>query len=515
MLRIALCLLAVLGTATAVDDGAELVAEFRRYYGKDRSPEERREAVLVLQGIDSRMAAEALLEAFEDEDFAVRRAAVETLGTHRLPATATWLVEEVLTDRKVAKRTLFRAGVAESLGRMQQPVAFETLRALLGERDLSLRLAGITALGFLGEARGCAEVGPLVRDADGAVAVAALEALIRIGDGPASGASVVTGLEHPDWRVRARAIEAVVALSVKAGVRPIIELMATEEGRLRGDAYVALKSMTLRDFGEDAATWRTWWDRTEPSYELPDPKLVAEALERARTEGTKYTAGQKEFLGLQTTSENILFVIDVSGSMETPFGDPERLAATGRTYKSLQRLEIVKEELSHTIRELPETTSFNIVAFATDVKAWKKDTVKANVLNKNNALAWVARLKPLGSEAQGFKAQTGLIDMQTNEGLTNTHLALMTALGEPLESKGPADFVTNSPKSPLDTIFFLTDGEPTIGKSLDMTVIRREVRRVNEFRGVQLHVIYVGEFGGDDFKVLARENGGVFVAIGG
>jgi hypothetical protein len=41
------------------------------------------------------------------------------------------------------------------------------------------------------------------------------------------------------------------------------------------------------------------------------------------------------------------------------------------------------------------------------------------------------------------------------------------------------------------------------------------VRRLNEFRGVQIHVIYVGEFGGEDFELLARENGGLFVAIGG
>ncbi len=33
--------------------------------------------------------------------------------------------------------------------------------------------------------------------------------------------------------------------------------------------------------------------------------------------------------------------------------------------------------------------------------------------------------------------------------------------------------------------------------------------------GLQIHVIYVGEFRGEDFEKLAHENGGVFVAIGG
>ena len=35
------------------------------------------------------------------------------------------------------------------------------------------------------------------------------------------------------------------------------------------------------------------------------------------------------------------------------------------------------------------------------------------------------------------------------------------------------------------------------------------------YRGVQIHVIYVGEYGGEDMEKLAHENGGVFVSIGG
>ena len=54
-----------------------------------------------------------------------------------------------------------------------------------------------------------------------------------------------------------------------------------------------------------------------------------------------------------------------------------------------------------------------------------------------------------------------------------------------------------------------------MGKTVDMYEIRREVQRVNAYRGVQIHVIYVGEFGGEDFEKLAHENHGVFVKIGG
>jgi HEAT repeat protein len=501
--------------AAGPDEAAELIAEFKRFYSADRSPQERLESVAVLDGIDRTEAARALLAALEDQDFVVRRRAIEVLGRQRREETARMLLDEVLLGRKQAKRTMLRAGVAEALGGMGHAFAYDALMALLSERDEQLRLAGIAALGALGDPQACAALSAIAAEGDGTLAVAALDALVAIGSAEGARAAVVAGLHHEDWRVRARAIGAVVALRLKAGVRGLIELLRDEEGRLAGDAYQALKAVTLREFGDDAKVWSDWWDRTEPRFEMPDLEKVREARERAAREGTSYSKAQKRFLGLETRSENLLFVIDVSGSMEIPFGDPDRLAAMGREYSSLKRLEIVKEELVVTIQELPDTTSFNILAFATDVSSWKQAPARANVLNKNNAITWVQRLKPLGGRAAGFRAQTGLDTAAAEEGATNTHLALLTALGEDPDGRGGTGFVTDAPKSPLDTIFFLTDGEPTVGKSVDMNVIRQEVRRVNEFRGVQIHVIYVGEFGGDDFERLARENDGLFVAIGG
>ena len=92
---------------------------------------------------------------------------------------------------------------------------------------------------------------------------------------------------------------------------------------------------------------------------------------------------------------------------------------------------------------------------------------------------------------------------------------MLCALGIPGDPIDIGDAASRPPKTPVDTVFFLTDGEPTVGRSVDMNVIRGEVRRVNQYRGVQIHIIYVGEFGGDDFEDLAHENGGIFVAIGG
>jgi hypothetical protein len=510
-----LCMLLLLAGLVAPADQSELVAEFRRYYAKAKTPRERWEAVQVLKDIDSLEAAQALSVAFEDEDFAVRRAAIDVVASFRREDSAQWLADEILLSRKQAKKTRLRAGAAEALGGMGQAFAYIPLSALLEDKDPELRMAAIAALGRLKEPRACRDLSLMAASEDGSVALAALDALVSIGSGPGAQDAVLAAMQHADWRVRARAIAAVYDLRLKAGIRPLIERLAVEPGRLAGDAYQMLKSITLRDFGDTAAEWQKWWDRSESSWELPDFEKVAAAREAERKSGTRYTTGKKEFLGVATRSENILFVIDVSGSMEVPFADTERLKSSGRQYSSFQRLQIVKEELLQTIAELPESTGFNIIAFASDVKVWKKEPVRANVLNKSAASDWVSRLKPLGGQSAGFKAQAGLSREAANEGQTNTHLALMTALGEPPESKGGQGFVTAAPKNPLDTIFFLTDGEPTVGKSVDMREIRGEVRRVNGFRGVQIHVIYVGEFGGDDMEKLAHENGGVFVSIGG
>ncbi len=515
----ALLLAVCLPLVPVADDTSETVALFRKVYGKSEDPRQRYEAVLEMRGLDTLEAAQALLAALEDQDFGVRRAAIEALATYRKEEVARWLCDGVLLERKLAKKTLLRAGVVEALGGMGHAWAYDACTSQLAEKDLGLRLAAVAALGSLGNPAACGSLSALAGDAEGALALAAVDALVRIKSVPGAEAAVLGALEHPDWRVRVRAIEACVALGLKSSVRPLIVRMSSEEGRLRGDAYGALKSLTLRDFGDNPAAWRTWWDRTEAGFVMPDLEKVRLALEEERVKGTKYSSGAKTFLTIATKSENILFVIDVSGSMDTPFGDPERLKMTGRSYTSLQRLAIVQDELIATITDLPDTTSFNIVAFATDVRSWKKDPVRATVLNKAGATDWISRLQPLGIKRGGtsFGVATGMeLPEPDNEGSTNTYLALMTALGEPVEdARHPRTFVTEESRTPLDTVFFLTDGEPTVGKTVDMNEIRREVLRVNAFRGVQIHVIFVGEQGGEDLQKLAHENRGVFVKLGG
>jgi HEAT repeat protein len=528
--------------AAGDDPSAEVVASFKRFYASAKQPRDRYEAVLVLKDVNTPLAADALLAPLQDDDFGVRTAAIETLGGYKREDIAHWIVDTVLTDKKIGKKPLLRAGCIEVLGLMGWNFGYAPAADALKEKDVGLKLAAITTLGRLHNKEACPALSQVAADPDGALALAALDALSQIGSAEGAQDAVVGAFKHADWRVRARAIEAVVKLRIKAGVGPLIEAYANEDGRLRGDAIEALRTSTCWDLGDNPDDWRKWWADHEATFVMPDPEKVAEALAKAKSSGetrmaVKKAPGEKQFLTVSTRSESMVFVIDVSGSMDIPFGDPERLKMTGRTYPSLQRLAIVKEELKSTITDLPETTSFNIMAFATDVRPWKKDPVKANVLNKAAAIDWVNKLHPLGLNTGGtpFDVQVGQAKLENSEGATNTFLALMTALGVPEQGlggtssgnakpkvstgSGPGGAVGFETQTPLhnayDTIFFLTDGEPTVGKTVDMFEIRREVRRVNQYRGVQIHVIYVGEVGGNEMADLAHENGGVFVKIGG
>jgi Mg-chelatase subunit ChlD len=66
----------------------------------------------------------------------------------------------------------------------------------------------------------------------------------------------------------------------------------------------------------------------------------------------------------------------------------------------------------------------------------------------------------------------------------------------------------------IDTIFFLSDGRPTVGDYVDPQDVAREVRELNQLRKVVIHTIAIGEFQKDFMKVLAEQNGGIFVDLG-
>jgi len=179
-------------------------------------------------------------------------------------------------------------------------------------------------------------------------------------------------------------------------------------------------------------------------------------------------------------------------------------------YPGFTRIEIVKTELARTIERLEPYVKFNIVAFATKVKPWKKKLVRANVLNKSSAADFIKRLQAIGGASRSGLAAAGLTgSANLGEGKTNTYEALITALDA--AGRGVRD---KAYEVAVDTIFFLSDGRPSTGKFVDTADILREVNTANELRKVVIHTIAIGEFQKHFMEQLAKSNGGVFVDLG-
>jgi hypothetical protein len=275
------------------------------------------------------------------------------------------------------------------------------------------------------------------------------------------------------------------------------------------DIGAALASITGRDFGARTTQWQSFWETFGERFEIPtDAEIARLRAEQAKHQAVYQPGDGTSYHGVVTPSRAIVFVIDVSGSMEALVVEKERFEGGG--YPSLLRIDIVKTELARTLETLEPWVEFNILAFATEVRPWKKDLVKANVLNKSSAVDWVNRLAAIGGASQEDLAKAGLVGAANLEaGKTNTYDALMAALGAPPSGEEDDDYAVA-----VDTIFFLSDGRPSHGEYIEPKDILREVRRANELRRVVIHTIAIGEFQKDFMRELAAENDGAFVDLG-
>jgi hypothetical protein len=271
----------------------------------------------------------------------------------------------------------------------------------------------------------------------------------------------------------------------------------------------ALAAITGRDFGARLDAWQNFWKSFEGRFQIPSDEELQKlrALQKERKEAYQPPPGATSYHGIDTPSESIVFVIDVSGSMEQEVVQRGRFPAGD--YPSWKRIDVIKTELIRTIRALDPKVQFNVLAFATDVKNWKKAPVKANPPNKSSAEAWVARLEAIGGQSKEELAAAGLVGAANLEaGKTNTYGALMAALGV------QAGSVERGYEVEIDTVFFLSDGRPSHGKFVDPDDVLREVRLANDLRKVVIHTITLGEFEKDFMQQLAEQNGGRFVDLG-
>lgn len=243
------------------------------------------------------------------------------------------------------------------------------------------------------------------------------------------------------------------------------------------DTKQALTDITGEDFA-DALAWRDFWKVAGPGF---DPANRGEKT----TSTTKVREDEaSQFFKEQIIAKRIMFVIDVSGSMEQE--DPPIEGQGGG-----KRIERVKQELVRTIQGLKKDVSFNVIAYSSVVKSWQRlgkgqNLHQATPGNKASAVKWVESLKA--------------------DGLTHTDEAIEKCF-ELLE---------------VNTIVLLSDGAPfkEPPAQISGTEIIDKVKGLNRLRGVKIYTFCFEVFKSmnaqellDFMEQLAVQNGGNMTLI--
>ena len=511
-------LLALAGPLFAFDE--ETVQNFKKYFKTYKEPAARVEAVLALENLPEVAIVDLVVPILKDADPDVVRAAIRVLTTMKDPAQIAAL-KAVLEKEKTEA---IRVGILRALSESKADGAAAAAVQLLGDKSWEVRRRALQLLMNAKAADSAEKVAPLGLDTEPAVRAQALDTLASFKSDLVV-PKAIANLNDAVWQVRASAFAALKAVRHKDAVEPLVLRMQQEEGRLVPDLAETLANLTGQEHGSDPLKWKTWWEQNKANYTLP----TEEAIIYFRTRREAATGDKKPqwshprttvtgYHGIETTSRSILFIIDVSGSMEAEVIEKERFS-DGK-YPSMQRIDIVKTELMRTIDRLDANVNFNILAFATKVDPWKKDLVPSNIVNKSAAKDWIRGLEAIGGNSKEDLASAGLVGSANMEmGKTNTYGALMAGLGidAAKKDKGPATGAAVPDKNykvGVDTMFFLSDGRPTVGDYIDPEDIKREVKAANELRKVVIHTIAIGEFQKEFMKRIAEDHGGVVVDLG-
>ncbi len=284
-------------------------------------------------------------------------------------------------------------------------------------------------------------------------------------------------LGHPVWSTRLIALRSLAKRRDASLLQPIVDQMQEEVGRMQLNFGDVLFDLTGQPFGRRAETWARWLKDQGGKPQLMsqaevDKLRAAEADRRLKDISTTDNGREAPlFFGIQIVSERVLFIIDVSGSMAEP------LRAKTVSDKPATRMEVAKKELRDAIGGLPDGAIFNIVPFSGSAMSWQDGGgVPASEETRADAQDWLTLLDASGG--------------------TNLYDALQYALDDP----------------DVDTIYLLSDGEPSIGDLIDPQLIRDDIAERNKNRGIEIHSIAIGT-GLQVLEWLAEDSGGSYFEV--
>ncbi|PIE23000.1 MAG: hypothetical protein CSA62_09715 [Planctomycetota bacterium] len=354
-------------------------------------------------------------------------------------------------DKRLRRRALL------ALARQGAPETVAIVETLLASKDEEARLDGLEAL----------EVGAPFSE----VSQRRLLEVLQKGssDEKVLGIAVATKRKLPgaygelpgwlgerDWRLRSAGYRYAAALRRVESIPLLITALSKEEGRLAYECKKALNSLT-RLWYEEPARWQRWWAESKGSFVLPPAPEEKEA-ERSEAGGSTVA-----FYGIPVMSTRVVYGLDVSGSMNEEVGS------------SLTRMDLAKRALKKALDKAPPGSQVNVLFFDSEVHEFSQRLVDlARKRDKDKLYAFLDSSTPLGG--------------------TNLHAALFAALEQP----------------EVDTIFLLSDGDPSVGAVLDPLELADAVLRANRTRRVRIHGVAVG-LDSVLLRRLAEATGGRYV----
>lgn len=422
----------------------------------------------------------------------------------KVPDTGEAVVENLadrLADRKAS--TALKAFLLEILADRPTDASTEAILGCLKHESPEVQLAAISIVGAMGDPENIDALQSLTRtkDDDAVVrgAIASLGQILRddekqlrqarrwatdkrpgarmgaalalaYGTDQRSGESLRELLLDEDWRVRAEAIIQVGSQRRATDIPVLIERLGAEDGRLNSDVALVLRQMTGLDFGQTAKRWGAWWNDAGASFKMPTREEALAAMAKREKRG-KSDRSAASFYGLSVQSNSVAFVIDVSGSMSAK---AKGRASTRQGGKTPTRLEVAKAQLATTVEGLGDGVKFNIIVFGTRVMTWSSDLKEMGKRTREGALEFVQEIALAGG--------------------TNTFGGLMAAFEDP----------------EVDTIYLLSDGQPSAGELRNPDDIRERLKLLNSTRKVRIHCISIGQASGF-MRALAKDTGGRYV----
>jgi HEAT repeat protein len=428
----------------------------------------RGEISAALQRADDRKEVEILIKrGLRDSDPEVVQVCAEVIATAAadIPALCNPALTDLLehTDSKV--RELAMEGLVKS--------GADSVRDLLIKRldsdNPRVRSDAMWALSQLGNLPIAAEprILELTTSANTAERVQAANVLRGFPRSTPAFEAVSNMLLDEAWPVRSMAAESMLSFRRTSSLPALVELANKEQGRVREDAIHCLTQLSGEDVGPAGESWSLWLKQRPEFYQLPSAKKAAAMLRRQKAgqHENSHSVVRNTYHGLDVPGEGVVFVLDVSGSMSSRFNDRQ-------TY-----YQHFASALNETISNLPADTRFNVVLFSSSVKMWRDGLAEANADNIMSAQSFLEQTQPGGG--------------------TNLHDALMASLSF----------------DGTQTVYLLTDGNPTIGPVTAPDAILHRLERSNRNSRIRFHTIAAGSVQASFLAELAAANGGKAVDL--